>query len=684
MGSSHNSAIKVAKVFAARFALFTVLFFCLAGTLLNGETCALNAEWKGTFSGTKGSGTISATFTQAGGSISGTVTVMDSKGSQSSDVTGTETVNSVTFGPVTVGNSTLYANGTFAVCSTLSGDFTLNKPKGTVVGSFTIMPAVFLSADSTDVAPSIMSDPFVKKPTTVNLTATLANGVPDGQIDFSAKAIDLQSAGGHDHTNITSVLVGAFDKDAFSTKPTSTCTTTGGSCTAMFTVSEVSGSYSITAKLDTDASASYDVPVMVRIQSLAELSSGATYRLTGATTKHLSNHSGAGTLIRNIQAVSKMYFNNSATKGQTLGINDMSLSEGGLFDISGAWTVPHKLHRTGDSVDIDHKTFKGSQAGNLNLTLLTSLMKAVKMYQVPEGSSIHFQISGVPETLPALTQQAHALERVTDAGVTASIAGTEDGLLTYTYTFSNASSSQAPVAAIQMDISKSAAGVALSNKGLIQGDRSLVDYEGQLLSSRSSTPIVPAGLSLPQGWVGLISLDGFVNWSAETELDFLRPNEWIAGYQLTSPGLPAIRKFKASPFLDVERLGLRPPTSEADLPRYESELRAVEETVSFTGYTVGPAAPPKDFDAAKFMGTISEYKRRSDEFGWIRDGALSFRLGAWIATTETMISAGNNDGTKETLTRLLNEIESNPTGLSSQASALLKFNLKYLLAEMAK
>jgi hypothetical protein len=41
------------------------------------------------------------------------------------------------------------------------------------------------------------------------------------------------------------------------------------------------------------------------------------------------------------------------TSGVILSINDMSLERGGVFDISGAWSQPHKLHREGLSVDVD-------------------------------------------------------------------------------------------------------------------------------------------------------------------------------------------------------------------------------------------------------------------------------------------------------------------------------------------
>jgi len=40
--------------------------------------------------------------------------------------------------------------------------------------------------------------------------------------------------------------------------------------------------------------------------------------------------------------------------GIAIGINDMSLPWGGLFDIDNNWSTPHSKHRTGKSVDVDH------------------------------------------------------------------------------------------------------------------------------------------------------------------------------------------------------------------------------------------------------------------------------------------------------------------------------------------
>lgn len=81
-------------------------------------------------------------------------------------------------------------------------------------------------------------------------------------------------------------------------------------------------------------------------------------RLTGETTAHQSNHYLTGVTALAIAAVAGDFKEEFQA---TLGLNDMSLEGGGLFDIgpttqfpNGAfWHAPHNFHREGKSVDID-------------------------------------------------------------------------------------------------------------------------------------------------------------------------------------------------------------------------------------------------------------------------------------------------------------------------------------------
>ncbi|GAB4536926.1 MAG: hypothetical protein Fur0020_05270 [Thermodesulfovibrionia bacterium] len=124
---------------------------------------------------------------------------------------------------------------------------------------------------------------------------------------------------------------------------------TMGISTVTYTSSEVSGEEGIIAEVNGQRVG--EAMVNVRVPRLVALGGGDTYRLTGGTSTHPNNHYGTPETNARIRAMARDYF--EAT-GIAIGINDMSLPLGGLFDIYGNWSPPHKLHRLGKSVDVDH------------------------------------------------------------------------------------------------------------------------------------------------------------------------------------------------------------------------------------------------------------------------------------------------------------------------------------------
>ena len=124
-----------------------------------------------------------------------------------------------------------------------------------------------------------------------------------------------------------------------------------GSCTGTYQPSEVSGVETITATAPDFPTATAEIRVEAPgLMSLVDVRTNFV-RLTGQTPEHPDNHWGTADTLLNIQGVALDFFRKFEG---TLGINDMSLRMGGLFDLRGTWQPPHSLHRTGRSVDIDH------------------------------------------------------------------------------------------------------------------------------------------------------------------------------------------------------------------------------------------------------------------------------------------------------------------------------------------
>lgn len=176
---------------------------------------------------------------------------------------------------------------------------------------------------------------------------------PSVQVTFEVQAPAQGSAdaAGHLHDARPPSAKGNFDG-----RETTGCTavidTSGmGSCTVKYQPSEVSGVETIVGTAQGFNEAREKVTVAAPgLVNLAEVLTNF-FRLTGGRPGlHTDNHWGTSDTVTNIQLVAFDFFE---LFNATLGINDLSLTAGGLFDINGTWTPPHDWHRTGTSVDID-------------------------------------------------------------------------------------------------------------------------------------------------------------------------------------------------------------------------------------------------------------------------------------------------------------------------------------------
>jgi hypothetical protein len=205
---------------------------------------------------------------------------------------------------------------------------------------------------------------------------------------FTVTAADLATAG-HAHSNIGSAPLGDL-QDVSTSQSTQLCTTDStGTCHLLYVASPVSGRYNITATLQNYATVTETKAITIQsTNTFSRLGSASTYQLTGTTTQHPSpsNHWSRDALISAIQATAADYSSRVIATGLTLGINDMSLPLGGLFDWHGNWGPPHALHRKGCSVDID---------SNVQPLLLNYIAGRHGLRRVIEGP-IHYELRSCP------------------------------------------------------------------------------------------------------------------------------------------------------------------------------------------------------------------------------------------------------------------------------------------------
>lgn len=126
-------------------------------------------------------------------------------------------------------------------------------------------------------------------------------------------------------------------------------------------------------------------------------------RCRGTEIRHPSNHYGTSYTLRQLQLAIRDFAEWSGTEdggGEylILGINDMSLEYGGLFDICSTWIIGHTYHRSGASVDIDGRAqiFSSREFVSLQpyqIKKLEDIMRARQGTRYPE-EPIHFGFGG--------------------------------------------------------------------------------------------------------------------------------------------------------------------------------------------------------------------------------------------------------------------------------------------------
>lgn len=126
------------------------------------------------------------------------------------------------------------------------------------------------------------------------------------------------------------------------------------------------------------------IPIEVGIGGLIPLPSGSTYTLIGQTTTHADNHYGRLSLVSSLQAVAQNFHQLTWI---TIGINDMSLMHGGLFDVRANWAPPHGSHRVGEDADI-----RNSNIPLQDRQLLQNIFRTNGFTVLNEGNHWHVRL----------------------------------------------------------------------------------------------------------------------------------------------------------------------------------------------------------------------------------------------------------------------------------------------------
>jgi hypothetical protein len=180
-------------------------------------------------------------------------------------------------------------------------------------------------------------------------------GNPVPYCPLQIELLPVANSYGHQHTNPTrpigalSITSGNTGADGLQFRPS-------------YTAPDVSGQVILRATGDPPGATcqdgtpvpSTDFGLCIENSGLLALPAGTTYTLTGQTATHPVNHYGTAAMVDVLQALADSFY--VASGSVMLGINDISLVKGGLFDYQATWVPPHSSHRLGVDADIDLPT----------------------------------------------------------------------------------------------------------------------------------------------------------------------------------------------------------------------------------------------------------------------------------------------------------------------------------------
>lgn len=179
-----------------------------------------------------------------------------------------------------------------------------------------------------------------------------AIAVAGRSITVSAAVVPFSGSHMHDNGERPS---GSFQADVQT--PTATVVSdTSGAATVTFYPPEVAGLYVLTASSPDAPPVSDTLTVGYR---LAHLPSSSSYTFTGEAAIHPDAHYAMPAMALALQILA----DSMRARGMPLlGVNDESLSLGGLFDLDANWMPPrHCSHRDGVAADIETKTLSATQ-----------------------------------------------------------------------------------------------------------------------------------------------------------------------------------------------------------------------------------------------------------------------------------------------------------------------------------
>lgn len=178
----------------------------------------------------------------------------------------------------------------------------------------------------------------------------------------------------------------------------------------------------------------------------------------------------------------------------------------------------------------------------------------------------------------------------------------------------------------------------------------------------------------PDGWFNNQSGDIYLPGAVWTSLNVIEPGSSESGFKIEADGLPGIVQAIVRGPIPIDPV---PPLSgnTDQLPEYNLLVNSVIINV------LGPVSRPTSFGRLDFLNTIISLNEEAFILGWIDPERIKKRLDKKLDLTQKSLINNKIETARKTLEALLDDVEEAYNGelLTSEAYALLKFNVQYLL-----
>jgi hypothetical protein len=207
--------------------------------------------------------------------------------------------------------------------------------------------------------------------------------------------------------------------------------------------------------------------------------------------------------------------------------------------------------------------------------------------------------------------------------------------------------------------------------------RVVIELGGSANDGKFSVP--QARLSAPQGWTTALGADTTARWIAQQSAASVSPNREVAGFSMSSNGLPSLRQFKLAPYLTPEQVPIEPPGDDpGEADRYAHSFDLYLDSQSTSGTTVGPSVAPSSSDAV--LANLEKQLPEARKLGWIATDAALRGLLIRIGTARAALARKNLEAATTSLRALRSDVAAQASkGLTTEAVGLVDANIQYAL-----